>query len=297
MFQREENSNTSVKLTMLIVICIIFARGHEKRKELFYILQWTSRKTEPFNFMESGQDVFIYKGCNYTNCFITDNKAYFNDVRYFDVILFNAPNIRTYLPITLPPKRSEYQKYVFVSTESSANYPGAREYNGIFNWTWTYKLDSDICFSYITVKDQRGVVIGPKEHMHWMNISEMKPTSKYIKRKLRKKRKAAAWFVSNCDTMSDRLRFAQSLQHELEKYSQVLDIYGECGKLKCPTDGYYDGCYALIESDYYFYLAFENSFSEDYVTEKLLTALEHFAVPIVYGGANYTRYLCNVLCT
>lgn len=290
MSQIDKNININVKVTMFIVIVIIFVSGHEKREELIYILQWTPRKTEPFNFMESGQDVFIHKGCNYTNCFITNDRSYFNDVRLFDVMLFNAVNIRTYLPVVLPPRRSKYQKYVFVSTESAANYPGSKEYNSVFNWTWTYKFDSDINFSYITVKDQWGVVIGPKEDMHWMNISEMKSTSKYIKRKLRKKHKAVAWFVSNCDTMSDRLHLAKALQLELQKYLQVLDIYGECGNLKCPLDGFYDGCYALIESDYYFYLAFENSFSEDYVTEKLLTALEHFAVPIVYGGANYTRY-------
>ncbi|KAJ8728733.1 hypothetical protein PYW07_006429 [Mythimna separata] len=35
----------------------------------------------------------------------------------------------------------------------------------------------------------------------------------------------------------------------------------------------------------------ENSFDEDYVTEKLLTALQHNMVPIVYGGADYTRFL------
>lgn len=290
MFPTEQKRNITVKLTMLVIINIIYVIGHEKLEELIYILQWTPRKTEPFNFMEKGQDAFVYKGCKYTNCFITTDRAYFNDVRYFDVILLNAVNIRTYLPVTLPHKRSKYQKYVFVSTESSANYPGAGEYNGIFNWTWTYKFDSDINFSYIVVKDHRGDVIGPKKDMYWIDIKDMKQTSKYVRRKLRKKCKAVAWFVSNCDTLSDRLEFAKAMQLELLKYLQVLDIYGECGDLKCPTDGWFDECYALIESDYYFYLAFENSFSEDYVTEKLLTALEHFSVPIVYGGANYTRY-------
>lgn len=291
MFRTVQNRNITVKITIVIIINIIYISGHKKLKDLIYILQWTPRKTEPFNFMERGQDAFVNKGCNYTNCFITDDKSYFNDVRYFDVILFNAVNIRTYLPVNLPPKRAKYQKYVFVSTESEANYPGNGEYDGVFNWTWTYKFDSDISFSYIVVKNRRGDVIGPKKDMYWMSINEMKPTSKYIMRKLRKKRKAAAWFVSNCDTLSDRLNFGKALQQELRKYLQVLDIYGGCGDLTCPVDGLFEGCFALVEADYYFYLAFENSSSEDYVTEKLLTALEHFAVPIVYGGANYTRYL------
>nr|XP_037877562.1 alpha-(1,3)-fucosyltransferase C-like [Bombyx mori] len=47
----------------------------------------------------------------------------------------------------------------------------------------------------------------------------------------------------------------------------------------------------MIREKYYFYLSFENSFGEDYVTEKLLHALEFDAVPVVYGGANYTRFM------
>lgn len=42
----------------------------------------------------------------------------------------------------------------------------------------------------------------------------------------------------------------------------------------------------MAHVDYYFYFSIENSFSEDYVTEKLLHALKHYAIPVVYGGAN-----------
>ncbi|XP_026326219.1 alpha-(1,3)-fucosyltransferase C-like isoform X2 [Hyposmocoma kahamanoa] len=38
-------------------------------------------------------------------------------------------------------------------------------------------------------------------------------------------------------------------------------------------------------------MAYENSIIEDYVTEKVLYGYENFAVPIVYGGANYSRFL------
>ncbi|XP_022823477.1 alpha-(1,3)-fucosyltransferase 9-like isoform X3 [Spodoptera litura] len=47
----------------------------------------------------------------------------------------------------------------------------------------------------------------------------------------------------------------------------------------------------LLQKDYYFYMSMENSFAEDYVTEKLLTALRNDVVPIVYGGADYNRFL------
>ena len=43
----------------------------------------------------------------------------------------------------------------------------------------------------------------------------------------------------------------------------------------------------MLERDYKFYLAFENSLCRDYVTEKFFNALLFSTVPIVYGGADY----------
>lgn len=43
----------------------------------------------------------------------------------------------------------------------------------------------------------------------------------------------------------------------------------------------------MIERDYKFYLAFENSLCHDYVTEKFYNALLFNTVPVVYGGADY----------
>ncbi len=44
-----------------------------------------------------------------------------------------------------------------------------------------------------------------------------------------------------------------------------------------------------IPSTYKFYLAFENSLCEDYVTEKLFRSLTTEIVPIVNGGTNCSR--------
>lgn len=53
---------------------------------------------------------------------------------------------------------------------------------------------------------------------------------------------------------------------ELSKYIQV-DIYGACGSLRCPRSQS-QTCFDMLDEDYKFYLAFENSNCKDYITEK-----------------------------
>lgn len=43
----------------------------------------------------------------------------------------------------------------------------------------------------------------------------------------------------------------------------------------------------MVERDYKYYLAFENSLCRDYVTEKFYKPLLYTTVPVVYGGADY----------
>ena len=68
-----------------------------------------------------------------------------------------------------------------------------------------------------------------------------------------------------------------------------MDIYGKCGTLSCPRRG--GNCYEMLERDYKFYLSFENSLCEDYITEKLWNILQFDVVPIVMGGADYKTLL------
>ncbi|VDP60232.1 unnamed protein product [Heligmosomoides polygyrus] len=75
------------------------------------------------------------------------------------------------------------------------------------------------------------------------------------------KSKGAAWFVSHCGTNSHREAYVD----ELKNYFPV-DIYGRCGSLKCDRGG---ACEKMLDVDYHFYIAFENSICKDYITEKL----------------------------
>ncbi|CAH2087264.1 unnamed protein product [Euphydryas editha] len=259
-------------------------------REIKYILQWTNKSLAPFNFMKEGNLAFVKNGCRFTNCYVTNDSkyTYLNEFD-FDAIAFNGRDMIQLDQSKMPHHRNPRQKYVFGAMESADNFPVCDErFDGFFNWTWTYKLDSDFRWGYITVFDLKGTVVGPAVDMKWEK--EMRPISEDLKVKLSNKTKAAAWFVSHCSTKSRREDFVKEVQRELVPYNLTVDIYGRCGTLECKKSNK-KLCFKQIERNYYFYFSLENSFAEDYVTEKLLIALENYAVPVVFGAANYSRYL------
>ena len=71
------------------------------------------------------------------------------------------------------------------------------------------------------------------------------------------------------------------------KKSIDVDVYGKCGKLKCSRDNE-TGCYQNMEQNYKFYLSFENSVCDDYVTEKFFNILDYNVIPVTYSGANFS---------
>jgi alpha-1,3-fucosyltransferase len=253
--------------------------------EVKYILLWSPRDS-PLDLLEIGSSTFIINNCHYNNCYVTDNKNYLYDLTEFDALVFNSKVLTS--QTVLPSRRAPHQKYVFASTESSHYYRICdNKFKNYFNWTWTYKLDSDIRWGYIAIYDLNDRLIGPKIDMVWPKLD---PISEELKVKLKNKTKGAAWFVSNCRTLGKREDLYTELQNEMLSlgYSWTIDVYGACGKYSCPRSSEKE-CEKMVEDHYYFYFSFENSFSEDYVTEKLLTALNHYAIPIVYGTANYSR--------
>jgi alpha-1,3-fucosyltransferase len=46
----------------------------------------------------------------------------------------------------------------------------------------------------------------------------------------------------------------------------------------------------MLHNDYKYYLAFENTWCPDYVTEKFYRSLKYNTFPIVMGGAEYERF-------
>ncbi|XP_045767444.1 alpha-(1,3)-fucosyltransferase C-like [Maniola jurtina] len=264
--------------------------GNYRRNEYKFILVWPN--STKFKLLEKGDETFINNNCEYKNCFATDDLHLLSSVKEFDAVVFNALDITLLQKKELLKERSLKQKYIFAAYESAVYVPMCFQYfDGFFNLTWTYKLDSDIVATNINIYDLKGKVVGPRVDMKW--VKKMLPTNEELRLKLSNKIKAAAWMVNQCITLNRREELVKKLRVQLVRFGLTVDIYGKCGTRECPGNKTIRQwiCNKLIENNYYFYLAFEDSWASDYVTEELSRALNNYAVPIVYGGADYSRFV------
>ena len=98
-----------------------------------------------------------------------------------------------------------------------------------------------------------------------------------------------AWFVSNCDTHSRREDYVKELRSQA---GIQIDIFGDCAsRFHSPIaatscqKGKSD-CMEKTLSNYRFYLSFENSKCDSYITEKYwIQGLNQHAIPIVLGAS------------
>lgn len=227
-----------------------------------------------------GRQPFFDHNCFFDNCdLINDRKKL--PIDQYDAIVFHGPGIKN----DFPPLRSDSQRYVYLSQESPQNYLVQENLNGLFNWTMTYRLDSDIEAVYFNVLSKSGNIIAPAENPQWITPDLKNDNLESFFHFYETKSKPIAWFVSNCKSRNQRERYVRNLGRYIN-----VDIYGACGTHKCPRNKKME-CFNMLKNDYYFYLSFENSNCKDYVTEKITNAMNNDVIPIVFGGANYTNFL------
>ncbi|XP_047996084.1 alpha-(1,3)-fucosyltransferase C-like [Leguminivora glycinivorella] len=281
---------TTVVTALLLCAYLYSPYAAQTRENTKYILLWTPATSFPLHYLRHGFDAFKSNDCQYKNCYVSHDANDLKHLDQFHAIVFNGKDIPVMKPTSYrwPWHRSPSQKYVYANVESPQNYPMCdTHFNNFFNWTWTYKLDSDLRWGYFTVHDLMGHIVGPNKDMDWQ---ESGPIDNHTKTRLSSKSVAAAWFISNCKSRSLRENFVSDLGRELDLNDLSLDVYGSCGTYTCDR-GNPEKCGKMLEIKYYFYFAFENSIYPEYVTEKVLTALNHYTVPVVFGGANYSWYL------
>lgn len=248
-----------------------------------YILLWD----DFYLIWYRNRSVFPKINCPIKKCeFFMNRIPYSAHPSHFDAIIFPPRNLTREFR---PSVRTRSQIYIFTSLTSSRMAPVCDEFNdNFFNWTLTYRLDSHIPWTYFSIRNKSGGIVAPSLDVIWEDnylytSTTIKPVLKSI---LSKKTKAVVWIVTFCPSKSFIENYLLILQTVLVYFSLKVDLYGECSYKKCPDND----CPKLIKENYLFYMAYENSIIEDYVTEKVLYGYENFAVPIVYGGANYSRY-------
>nr|XP_045620427.1 alpha-(1,3)-fucosyltransferase C-like [Procambarus clarkii] len=222
------------------------------------ILFWNEVFGDQSFWFGFGREPFLRAGCPVNTCMTTSNRSRF-PLKDIDAVLFHYRSG----DISFPKERFLHTRYVFWLMESPAHlFRNIEPYTNIFNWTFTYRLDSDFAMPYGRVYRRR------------------KPLEPIDKNYAANKTKMAAWFVSNCNTIGGRKVLVSTLRQWLQ-----IDQYGGCGELKC---GKHEArkCYAMLSANYKFYFSFENSLCRDYVTEKLFNILRVDVVPVVYGLAN-----------
>ncbi|CAH1259181.1 FUT5 [Branchiostoma lanceolatum] len=201
-------------------------------------------------------------------------------VSYTEAVVFHLPTLpANYTPDMMPSKRKVRQKWVLFSMESPVvtRSKNMTSYAGVFNWTMTYRGDSDVLTSY----GSRSLLYNS---LPALPSSPGKPPHNFA----REKDRLAVWFVSNCYAHLTRHHYAK----ELRKHMRI-DVFGRCGKPVCTEDKRYRStCFKKTVKRYKFYLSFESYKCKEYITEKFWrNALENEVVPVVLGApkADYVR--------
>uniref|UniRef100_A0A2K6SJ98 Fucosyltransferase n=1 Tax=Saimiri boliviensis boliviensis TaxID=39432 RepID=A0A2K6SJ98_SAIBB len=162
------------------------------------------------------------------------------------------------------------QRWVWMNFESPSHSPGLRGLaRNLFNWTLSYRADSDVFVPY--------GYLYPRSHPGQQPSGLTPPLSR--------KQGLVAWVVSHWDERQARVRY----YHQLSQHVAV-DVFGRGG----PGQPVPETGLLHTVARYKFYLAFENSQHLDYITEKLWrNALLAGAVPVVLGPdrANYERFM------
>ncbi|KAL7295567.1 hypothetical protein TKK_0011207 [Trichogramma kaykai] len=246
------------------------ARNPNNGDKPFLIVVWKQGEFLERRHIRRFSDKFYspWENCPVDNCELSYRDE---DVDKADAVLFHLQRLegRASLPTE---RRHPRQRWVFLTDESPPHtFPSSRgsaadlaEYDGLFNWSMSYRLSSDVPVPYGRTRFDRSG-----------RLDEATLSAPGAKSKL------VAILGSNC-AASERWEYVRELQSLLR--SDELDVLGRCNganRTACP--GHFEtDCPAL--GRYKFYLAFENSRCREYLSEKTWWhGFAKGAVPVVMG--------------
>ncbi|XP_069101396.1 glycoprotein 3-alpha-L-fucosyltransferase A-like [Argopecten irradians] len=281
----EDKRNTQIKVNLGVKHDVMNSKTHRNDKHTsnelilfwepkFWFGDWIGNQLDTSD---------VFKKCPVSTCVLTKNRLTLHKA---DAVVFRQWSLNECKRKTKrgqvwivfehePPTR-----FFFRELKTHCNF-------NLFNWTMSYRRDTDFTLNY-------GL---------FSNASYP-----YDKRALhttfKSKTKTAVAFISHCRDQSNRLQYIQKLRsHGID-----VDVYGSCGNLSCHSGlgimankkavwnvsmnfEMQRDCFGVLDSEYKFYLSFENSLCEDYVTEKSLhLVLRHDILPIIRDGSNRSLF-------
>uniref|UniRef100_H2ZAJ6 Fucosyltransferase n=1 Tax=Ciona savignyi TaxID=51511 RepID=H2ZAJ6_CIOSA len=187
-----------------------------------------------------------------------------------DAVVFHCVTRRDSI-LGMPSQRSPNQRWVWWCAEPPWNTRYVFDktlvnFHRVFNWTMTYRVDSDVYLPYSIDLSGSNIKVGK------YNYSLKKGFEV-----LAAKTSLAAWVSSNC-AVAER----SNTIRELQRYMNI-DIFGKCGTKPLFAAKWKTKRHFLIFR-YKFYFAFENSRCKDYISEKFWrNGLGTGAIPVVIG--------------
>jgi hypothetical protein len=193
------------------------------------------------------------------DCELTTDQRRFLEA---DAVVFHIPSLGS---VRLLPKPAQ-QKWVAWSMESDVNYPQLADpaFMARFDLTMTYRLDSDVPALYLDL-----------ETLHEFRRPPQEKTAEA----------EAVYFASNRWDRNGRNEYVRVLMQHLTVHS-----YGKCLRNRTLAEDRGLETKLQVSARYKFTLAFENSSTWDYVTEKFFDPLRVGSVPVYLGAPNADEF-------
>ena len=261
--------------------------GH---RDVISILSWNPR----FMVRQWWYKDEEFRACDLSSkrrCVYTMDRTLYNrsNVILMDTFYIGTPR--------LPRYRFAHQKWLFNGYEapSRPQWPKYGRYDTWFNVSMTYSVMSDvfqpygICFDSLATPRQQNAQVwrvygdsAPYKAMVARTVSANQKRASRTRASIRSKSKNVMWIASHCETESRRDIYVAELSKHID-----VDVFGGCGDkhISIADEA------KFLDHDYRFYLSFENSLCDQYITEKLYNILNKDAVPIVMGNTDYAAIL------
>ncbi len=222
------------------------ARAPTSLKTILYYSLFDGGRDFQFGF---GHSPFVRHGCPVSGCLLTANRSLLPSVADFDAVLFHPVRMARERGgrgrLEVPRERRASQRYVMVLAEPPPRLRDSlyRRLRGFFNWTMTYRSDSDLPHPYGWIEPRGRPRVRPRYRsdppVDWAPYDEADfarslPGRGQAFLSLPLRPRTVGWIASHCHTRSGRESYVRELARHVD-----VGVMGGCGAVRCQnTKGY-----------------------------------------------------------